>query len=217
MHHGSGNWGLALVFGALGMSDRTFRYDYFIIWGNGLRHDEAILQMLRDEPKLEIVEVFRHPIADMRGFIMDLYAHDSVPLEHLAAKIEYLYNEPPELFAVFARHFDPEEIYFDNPWGRYVRSHYIHLLKERIRNRFNPYIDGVRTMQNVIHASDHEIQVDHALKLLGRGEGIRNLYRRFGPSRRGPGQKPETVVPPAVQSDAAVSSPPVRASTNPRI
>ena len=158
----------------------TFRYDYFVIWANGLRHEEEILAILRGEEKLELMEIRRVPIPDMREFILELYAHDSVPMKHLEEKIRYLFKEKPEALIVLARHFEPDEYSFENDWGKFTRSMYIHLLKERVRNGFNPRIEEKRTMENVIHASDHELQVDHILKMLGHPEGIEYLYSRYG-------------------------------------
>jgi hypothetical protein len=166
------------------MSGVMFRYDYFVIWANGLNYKDEIIEVLRGEEKLEIVEMKTVQITDMKAFILDLYALDSVPMNHLQAKVEYLHREKPEAVFVFLKHLEPDEYHFKNDWGCFIRSMYIHLLKERIRNTYNPYRKGKRTMENVVHASDHELQVDHTLKLLGHAEGIHYLYGRYGKSMR---------------------------------
>lgn len=166
------------------MDHSTFRYDYIVIWANGLNHTEQIFSLLEQDEKLEVLENQTIQIPDMKKFILDLYSLDSVPLKFLYAKVEYLHREKPEAIFVFLKHFDPEEYHFENDWGSFYRSMYIHLLKEKIRNAYNPYKEGKRTMENVVHASDHELQVDHTLKLLGIEDGIEYLYRRYGKSVR---------------------------------
>ena len=167
------------------MDSTKFRYDYIAIWANGLNHLDEILTMLREEEKLEIVEMKTIQIQDMKKFILDLYALDSVLLKYLYAKVEYLHKEKYEAVFVLVKHYEPDEYHFENDWGSFIRSMYIHLLKEKIRNAYNPYRNGKRTMENVVHASDHELQVDHTLKLLGYEEGIHYLYSNYGKSVRG--------------------------------
>lgn len=170
------------------MDKQYFRFDYIVIWANGLAHEQEILDLLGSEEKLEVLETERITIPDMREFVMALYALDSVPFKFLDEKVGYLVKEKPEALFVYVRHFQPDEYGFENEWGWFIRSNYIHLLKERIRDTHNPYVGGKRTMENVVHASDHELQLDHTLRLLGHEDGIEYLYGKYGRSVR---ERPE--------------------------
>jgi hypothetical protein len=154
---------------------RPFRYDFFTIWGNGLSHAEAILDILRGEENLEIMRIESRKVKDMKSFVFGLYACDPVPLEHLRSKLCYLFKERPEVIIVLVKNLAPEEGYFGEGSFRHLQCAYINRIKQQIRDLFNPRIDGVRTEDHVIHASDYEEQVDYMLKMLGYSEGIRYL------------------------------------------
>lgn len=165
--------------------DKTYlRYDYIVIWANGLNHRDDIMAILLNEERLDVMESEKIEIDDMQEFVLELYRLDSVPLKFLYEKIGYLNKEVPRAEFVYVRHYEPDEYSFANEWGEFIRSMYIHLLKERLRDTYNPYVDGKRTMENVVHASDHELQLDHTLKLLGHPEGIEYLYGKYGKSVR---------------------------------
>jgi hypothetical protein len=171
------------------MDKDFFRYDYVVIWANGLNHRDAIMKILEAEEKLDVLESEKITIENMEEFVFELYLLDSVPLKYLREKLEYLNHEKPEAEFVYVRHYDPDEYDFESPWGWFIRSDYVHLLKEKIRDTYNPYVDGKRTMENVVHASDHELQLDHTLRMLGHDEGIGYLYEKYGKSvRREPKQ-----------------------------
>ena len=154
---------------------RPFRYDFLTIWGNGLSHAEAILDILRREENLEIVRIESRKIKDMKRFVFELYACDPVPIEHLRSKLTYLFKERPEVIIVFVKNLAPEVDYFGEGSFRHLQCAYINRIKQEIRDLFNPRINGVRSEEHAIHASDYEEQVDYFLKLLGYSEGIRYL------------------------------------------
>ena len=72
--------------------NKPYRYDAFIIWGNGLQYIDEILKIIRYEPTLDILRIEEKSINDMRTFIMAVYACDTVPLYHLEAKLKYLFE-----------------------------------------------------------------------------------------------------------------------------
>lgn len=151
------------------------RFDYFIIWGNGASRIEEILDPLRAETDLQIVMIESRHIDDMERFVFDLYASDTVPIEHLRAKLRYLYDVPPEIVVVFVRNLSPEEEFTGEGAFRKVQCQTINRIKWRIREDFNPRVGGRRSEEHVIHASDYEEQVDYLLKYLGYPMGIRYL------------------------------------------
>lgn len=148
------------------------RYDFFIIWGNGLPYIEPILDILRDEDNLEIIRIESRQIKNMKKFVFDSYACDTVPIEHLRSKLSYLFKERSDIVIVFTKNLAPEENYFGEGAFRHLQCAYINRIKQRIRDLFNPRKDGVRSEEHVIHASDYEEQVDYFLKMLGHPEGI---------------------------------------------
>jgi len=152
------------------------RYDFFIIWGNGLPYIEAILEILRGEDNIEIIRIESRQIKNMKKFVFDSYACDPVPIEHLHSKLRYLFKERSDIIIAFTRNLAPEENYFGEGAFRHRQCAYINRIKQRIRDLFNPRNDGVRTEEHVIHASDYEEQVDYFLKMLGHAEGIEFLH-----------------------------------------
>ncbi|MFQ5681794.1 MAG: hypothetical protein ACE5HC_00845 [Candidatus Binatia bacterium] len=152
-----------------------YRYDFFTIWGNGLSHAEAILNILRKERNLEIVRIETRRIEKMRRFVFDLYACDTVPMRHLHAKLAYLLDEHPEIVIVLVKNLAPEESIVGEGPFRHVQCCYINRIKETIRDLYNPRLNGVRTEEHVIHASDHEEQVDYLVKMLGDSRGLKFL------------------------------------------
>ena len=153
-----------------------YRYDFFIIWGNGLPYIEAILEILRGEDNIEIIRIESRQIKNMKKFVFDSYACDSVPIEHLRSKLRYLFKERSDIVIAFIKNLAPEENYFGEGAFRHRQCAYINRIKQRIRDLFNPRNDGVRTEEHVIHASDYEEQVDYFLRMLGHSEGIEFLH-----------------------------------------
>lgn len=152
-----------------------WRYDFFTIWGNGLNHIDEILDILRSESSLEILRIERRQIKNMRKFVFRLYACDSIPIEHLRAKLQYLDNVAPEIILIFVRNNNPQEEPTGTGRFRKVQCQNISRIKWNIRGLFNPRIDGQRTEEHVIHASDSEEQVDYCLRLIGNQQGIQYL------------------------------------------
>jgi len=155
--------------------NHRYRYDHFIIWGNGLEYTEEILDIIREQDDLEIIRIERRTVQNMEKFVFDLYACDTVPINHLRAKLRYLFDVSPEVIIVFVKNHAPEEQPTGQGAFRKVQCQYINQIKRGIREKFNPRKNGKRTEEHAIHASDFEEQVDYLLKLLGHPEGIRYL------------------------------------------
>jgi len=166
--------------------NRPYRYDFFTIWGNGLQHAEEILSILRSEKDLEIIRIEFLKVKNMKKFVFDLYACDTFPIEHLRAKLKYLFKVRPEVLIIFVRNYNPLE----KPAGagafRKVQCQYIIQIKTNIRNQFNPRhpdkdfqilpLGKGISHEHVIHASDYESQVDYFLKMFGHKNGIHYLH-----------------------------------------
>ena len=176
---------------------KAFRYDFFTIWGNGLRHAEAILDILRKEKDLEIIRIEKRRIKNMKKFVFDLYRCDTVPIWHLRSKLKYLFKVQPEILIVFVKNHNPQELATGQGPFRKVQCHYINQIKIGIRNLYNPRhpdknfqikpLNKGVTHEHVIHASDYEEQVDYFLKMLGYENGIEYLH---GDNEKLPFEKP---------------------------
>jgi hypothetical protein len=132
--------------------------------------------MIRSDPDIEIMRIEFRRVKDMRRFVFDLYACDTVPINHLHSKLRYLFEVPPHILIVFARNYAPEECPVGEGPFRKVQCRHICKLKWEIREKYNPRREGQRTEEHIIHASDYEEQVDYFLKMLGYTGGIAFLH-----------------------------------------
>ncbi|MCF7834036.1 MAG: hypothetical protein K9L98_01220 [Candidatus Pacebacteria bacterium] len=148
------------------------RYDYFLIWGNGLHHKDGILDIIREEKSLKIIKIFEHKIKNMKKFVKEVYSHDYAPYQHLKDKTKYLLSTDPKVIFIFVKNKNKDEDYFGDNEYRHIESKTIRKLKEIIRNKYNEKKEEKRTENHVIHASDNENQTDYILKYLGHQEGI---------------------------------------------
>lgn len=146
---------------------RSERMDYFLIWGHGLPFTEEILERIRRRRDLKILSIHKKKIQDLSQFVQKLYACDTVPYDHLREKTRYLQTVPGEIVFIVVRNLNTQEhLYGDGPF-RHSQCALIKDVKEEVRNDFNPRTGGKRSEDHVIHASDYESQVEHALQLLG--------------------------------------------------
>lgn len=148
------------------------RFDYFLIWGNGTAHFNGIVDLIERTPDFEISKVIKHSPHSITDLVNAVYAYDYAPIEHLRAKTEYLLKSKPEVIFIFCKNSNAEETYMGRERFRHIECLRVKKLKESIRDTFNPRIDGKRTEEHVIHASDNELQTDYILKYLGYGSGV---------------------------------------------
>ncbi len=154
---------------------RKERYDYFLVWGNGIPHKEEILGIIRSRESIEILRIMDHRPKSIARFVRKVYSYDYAPFEHLKSKTRYLLRTEPVVFLIFVCNKSPRETYRGEGAFRHIECELIKSVSEEIRNRFNPRKNGKRTEEHVVHASDNESQVDHMLKLLGFKDGIELL------------------------------------------
>ena len=149
------------------------RIDYILVWGHGMPFFEEIRTMIREDPSFRIRKILFHRPKSIRKLVNVVYSYDYAPLEHLKSKTRYLLRSPAEVAFVFLENLDPMVDYFGEGAFRHEESTTLKALKERIRDRFNPRIDGKRTENHVIHASDSSAQTDYILKYLSFPEGVK--------------------------------------------
>jgi hypothetical protein len=147
-------------------------------WGNGVSELSGIHKLIRDDSNFEIIRIKRFDIRPekMGQFIESVYSCDTVPIEHLRSKTRYLLNCPPVVFFTLVRNIEPDEQYFGEGNFRHIQCTKVKLLKEKIRNLYNPRhsdknfrippLDFGVTHEHCIHASDYESQVEYMLKFL---------------------------------------------------
>jgi hypothetical protein len=160
---------------------RRERYDYFLIWGNGVPSSEDIVDIIRCEESIKILRIMYHRVKNVARLIHAVYSYDYAPLQHLRSKTDYLLKADSQAIFVFVRNLDVKEVYRGDGAFRHMECSHITRIKEDIRNRFNPRRDGKRTEEHVVHASDNEMQVDHMLKYLGLKQGIGILDNAANP------------------------------------
>jgi hypothetical protein len=154
---------------------RKGRYDYFLIWGNGMPYKEEILDIIRSKEFLKILRIMGYGPTSIARFVRKVYSYDYAPFEHLKAKTRYLLKTEPDVTLILVRNESPREVYRGQGAFRHIECERIKSMKEEIRNRFNPRKNGKRTEEHVVHASDNEAQVDNMLKIFGFKDGIEFL------------------------------------------
>jgi hypothetical protein len=160
---------------------RKARYDYFLIWGNGLPYKTEIIRMIRSDPFLRITRIMDHKPKSTAMLVRAIYSYDYAPLQHLKSKTRYLLKTDPDVVFVFVLNQDAQETYRGEGAFRHVECERIQRIKGQIRDEFNPRKDGKRTEEHVVHASDNEAQVHQVLRYLGFPQGLGFLARRPNP------------------------------------
>jgi len=151
------------------------RYDYFLIWGNGLHFRDQIIEEIRKDTNFRILKILHYKPKSLKKFVRIVYSYDYAPFWHLRDKTEYLMRTTPEVEFIFTKNLHPCEDYFGEEAFRHIESRTVRNLKETIRNRYNQKKDDRRTEDHVIHASDNQDQTDYILRYLGFREGLRYL------------------------------------------
>lgn len=154
------------------------RFDYFLIWGNGMQYTKEIIAMIEHEKSFEIEMILKKRIKSMKRFIKEVYSYDYAPFSHLKNKTRYLLTVPPEVVFIFIKNNDPQEEWMGEGEYRHLESTTVKCLKSRIRDIYNERKMDRRTENHVVHASDNELQTDHMLKCLGYELGIDTFRKK---------------------------------------
>ena len=162
------------------------RYDYFIIWGNGINHVSEIMDMIDNELNFRVIFETKYTTDNIGKFVSDIYKSDTVPLKHLQAKTKYLLKAKPEIYFVLVENRNPEEKMVGTGAFHHLQCQQVTRLKIKIRNKFNPRweedkqvapLDKGVSHEHVFHGSDYPSQVDYVLGFLGF-RGL-DYYRKF--------------------------------------
>lgn len=153
------------------------RYDYFLIWGNGLAYKNNILSEIGSNDDFEIVKILLHRPKSIKKLVKKIYSYDYAPYWHLRGKTKYLLTTLPQVIFIFVKNKNPQEEFSGEGEFRHIESRTVKILKDKIRNKFNDRKEDRRTENHVIHASDNEGQVDHILRYLGFNDGLNYLKR----------------------------------------
>lgn len=132
------------------------RLDCFIIWPHAINNKLEIIDIIAES--FDIIYIKHTHIKNMKKFIRKIYNFDYAPLIHLKSKTKYLESAGMEAFCIVVKNKEPELMYFDSGAYRHIECCKIKNKKTEIRDKFNPSINGKRTEEHVIHASDNEIQ-----------------------------------------------------------
>ena len=145
------------------------RIDCVLVWGHGEKYINDILNDIRDNENFEVLKIQKHKPKNIRTFVKEMYY---APFWHLKAKTKYLLKTKHEVCFIFIKNFYPEEEFLDSGKFRHKESMTLKRFKELLRDKYNPYENGIRTHNHVIHATDSEAQTEHMLKYLGYKEGL---------------------------------------------
>ena len=153
------------------------RYDFFLIWGHGIKYKKRIIELINSEENFDIKMIVHHNIKNINKFVKKVYQYDYVPYFHLRGKTRYLMTTPKEVLFVFIKNNNPREVWRLGCGTGHIESESIVELKNTIRNNFNERKEDKRTENHVVHASDNEMQVNDIIKYLGYKEGIKLFDR----------------------------------------
>lgn len=147
------------------------RLDFGIIWEHGMPHIDGILGILRQYKDLELVWFKEHTPEDFNVFIDQIYGLDTVPLEHLKAKNEYLKSVGTKTYLMLIKNNKPEPVIVGEGEYKHEQCMLINRFKWQVREMYNPKINGQRSENHMIHCSDYPEQTNRFLELFNM-EGI---------------------------------------------
>ena len=153
------------------ISQAHSRVDTILVWGHGLQHLSSIFSDIRGEDDFEILKIQKHKPKSMKRFVKEMYSFDYAPFWHLKERTKYLLKTRQEVCFIFIKNLNPNEDYLGEGSFRHKESLTLKVFKELLRDRYNPYADGIRTHNHVIHATDSQEQTAHILNYLGYSEG----------------------------------------------
>jgi len=149
------------------------RIDSILIWGHGMKNFNNILNDIRANKNFNIIKIQKYKPKNIKKFVKEIYSYDYAPFWHLKAKTKYLMKTSSEVCFIFVENLNPTEDYLDEGSFRHKESMTLKKFKEELRDKYNPYENGKRTHNHVIHATDSENQANHMLHYLGYKEGVK--------------------------------------------
>ena len=152
-----------------------YRYDYILIWGNGLVYENEIIEHIRSHPDFEVIHILSHKPESISAFVKAVYSFDYAPFWHLEGKTRYLLSTEPEVRLVVFKNNNPDEDYLGEGGFRHLESMTVKIFKEKLRDLYNERKDDRRSENHVIHASDNQKQTDYILRYLGYKNGLQTI------------------------------------------
>jgi hypothetical protein len=154
---------------------KNYRYDYILIWGNGLQFGGEIIQRIRSHPDFDVIHILSHKPKSISAFVKAVYSFDYAPFWHLEGKTQYLLSTAPEVKIIVFRNNDPDEDYLGEGDFRHLESMTVKRFKEKLRDLYNERKNDRRTENHVIHATDNQKQTDYLLRYLGYRDGLKTI------------------------------------------
>lgn len=156
---------------------KNYRYDYILIWGNGLQYEDEILQHIRVHPDFDVIHFLSHKPKSISTFVKAVYSFDYAPFWHLEGKTQYLLSTVPEVKIIVFRNNNPDEDYLGDGDFRHLESITVKRFKEKLRDLYNERKNDRRTENHVIHATDNQEQTDYLLSYLGYRDGLKTIIK----------------------------------------
>ena len=148
------------------------RFDCILIWGHGLQYFDKIIADIRSNEYFNIVKIQKHIPKSLNKFVREMYSYDYAPYWHLKSKTNYLLKSPKTVCFIFIENLMPNEDFLGEGSFRHKESITLKVFKEELRDKYNPYRNGERSHDHVIHATDSQEQASHMLEYLGYDDGI---------------------------------------------
>ena len=156
---------------------KIMRYDYFLIWGNGVDKTREIVSEIRNNDNFDIILIKKLKTKNINKFVDDIYECDTVPIAHLRTKTQYLLKSKPNMIFILVKNQKPDEQIVGQGQFQHTQCLKINEMKKTIRNKFNPKFSDLKKQimplnvgvshEHIIHASDYESQVSHVLNVVG--------------------------------------------------
>ena len=137
-----------------------------VIWGHGLKWEDAILDELeRGGSTIHFIQRFR--FRRVNNFVSKVYRYDTTPRRHIMAKTAYLRSVPHEALVVAMTTSAPRNEIKGSGFFRHPESEKMRQVKWSIRRTFNPDAGEEETTNHVIHITDSSAQARALSRMLG--------------------------------------------------
>ena len=151
------------------------RIDCILIWGHGLKYLQKILLEIENHENFEILKIIRHIPKTQKQLVKEVYSYDYAPFEHLKDKTKYLKRVDKQVAFILLKNIYPDEDLYGRGPFRHVESVSLKIFKEQLRDKYNPYVNGIRSHNHILHACDNQTQTHFLLKYLGYENGLKHF------------------------------------------
>ena len=135
----------------------------FIVWPNGSKFLDDILEILDSEENNEIIRIIKIENYNMNKLVRNVYKNDQVNALHIIGKVKYLKKITGPVTFILCDETAPEMV-IRGEKNNIIDSARVLKLKNDIRSRFNTRLsNGEISHNHVVHSTDSE---DEALRLL---------------------------------------------------